>query len=61
MSGSNHEQLQDAGLLVGNHSQAHKDAVESLSDAEMEQLKHCLKKVKGNWPDDGDMEPAGFI
>ena len=49
---ANHEKLVDEGLVVGDLSDHHRDAINSLSDEENEQLIGLLKKVKGAVPAD---------
>lgn len=47
---SNHERLEEEGLLLGDLAAHHQDAINSLSKQESEQLIGILKKVQSALP-----------
>lgn len=49
---ANHEKLADEGLIHGDLSDHHRDAINSLSAEESDQLVSLLKKAKAAVPDD---------
>jgi hypothetical protein len=49
---SNHEKIEDEGLLIDELAEHHKDALNSLSEQEGDQLIGILKKVKNSLPSD---------
>ena len=57
---TNHERLEEEGLLTDEWPEHHQEAINSLSKQESEQLIEILKKVKSELPD-GYKQDSAFV
>ena len=57
---TNHEKLEEQELLTGEWPDHHKDAINSLSDEETQQLIGILQKLKDNLPE-GRRQDSAYV